>query len=92
MDLNKETIKKLQGLILFTAFVVVILVNYKSVFQVLKVGFNVIFPFILGAVLAFIINAPMQFFERHLFKNKKMQNKKAAQKISNRILFSTMHK
>lgn len=82
MDLNKETIKKLQGLILFTAFVVVILVNYKSVFQVLKVGFNVIFPFILGAVLAFIINAPMQFFERHLFKNKKMQNKKAAQKIA----------
>ena len=82
MDLNKETIKKLQGLILFTAFVVVVLVNYKSVFQVLKVGFNIIFPFILGAVLAFIINAPMQFFERHLFGNSKMKNKKAAQKIA----------
>ncbi|MDO5392766.1 MAG: AI-2E family transporter [Eubacteriales bacterium] len=82
MELNKETIKKLQGLILFTAFVVVLLVNYKSVFQVLKVGFNIIFPFILGAVLAFIINAPMQFFERHLFKNEKMTNKKAAQKIA----------
>lgn len=82
MELNKETIKKLQGLVLFTAFVVVILVNYKSVFQVLKVGFNIIFPFILGAVLAFIINAPMQFFERHLFKNEKMKNKKAAQKIA----------
>lgn len=82
MDLNKETIKKLQGLILFTALVVVILVNYKSVFQVLKVGFNIIFPFILGAVLAFIINAPMQFFERHLFKNEKMKNKKAVQKIA----------
>lgn len=82
MELNKETIKKLQGLILFTALVVVVLVNYKSVFQVLKVGFNIIFPFILGAVLAFIINAPMQFFERHLFKNEKMKNKKAAQKIA----------
>lgn len=82
MDLNKETIKKLQGLILFTAFVVVVLVNYKSVFQVLKVGFNIIFPFILGAILAFIINAPMQFFERHLFGNSKMKNKKAAQKIA----------
>lgn len=82
MDLNKETIKKLQGLILFTAFVVVVLVNYKSVFQVFKVGFNIIFPFILGAVLAFIINAPMQFFERHLFGNSKMKNKKAAQKIA----------
>ena len=82
MELNKETIKKLQGLVLFTAFVVVILVNYKSVFQVLKVGFNIIFPFILGAVLAFIINAPMQFFERNLFKNEKMKNKKAAQKIA----------
>lgn len=82
MELNKETIKKLQGLILFTALLVVIFVNYKSVFQVLKVGFNITFPFILGAVLAFIINAPMQFFERHLFGNSKMKNKKAAQKIA----------
>lgn len=82
MELNKETIKKLQGLILFTAFVVVILVNYNSVFEVLKVGFNIIFPFILGAILAFVINAPMQFFERHLFENKKMKHKKAAQKIA----------
>lgn len=82
MELNKETIKKLQGLILFTALLVVIFVNYKSVFQVLKVGFNITFPFILGAVLAFIINAPMHFFERHLFGNSKMKNKKAAQKIA----------
>lgn len=82
MELNKETMKKIRSLILFTALLVVALVNYKAVFGVIKVGFNIIFPFVLGGAMAFVINAPMQFFERHLFHNEKMKNKKIAQKLA----------
>lgn len=82
MELNKETMKKIRSLIVFTALLVVALVNYKAVFGVIKVGFNIIFPFVLGGAMAFVINAPMQFFERHLFHNEKMKNKKIAQKLA----------
>ena len=76
MELNKETLKKLRGLILFTALLVVVLVNYKAAFRLIGLGFNILFPFILGGGMAFIINAPMQFFERHLFGNKRVKDKK----------------
>lgn len=82
MELNKETMKKIRSLILFTALLVVALVNYRPVFGVIKVGFNIIFPFVLGGAMAFVINAPMQFFERHLFQNERMKNKKLAQKLA----------
>lgn len=82
MELNKETMKKIRSLILFTALLVVALVNYRAVFGMIKVGFNIIFPFVLGGAMAFVINAPMQFFERHLFHNEKMKNKKIAQKLA----------
>lgn len=82
MELNKETMKKIRSLILFTALLVVALVKIRAVFDVIKVGFNIIFPFVLGGAMAFVINAPMQFFERHLFHNEKMKNKKLAQKLA----------
>lgn len=74
--------KKIRSLILFTALLVVALVNYRPVFGVIKVGFNIVFPFVLGGAMAFVINAPMQFFERHLFQNERMKNKKLAQKLA----------
>lgn len=82
MELNKETMKKIRSLIVFTALLVVALVKIRAVFDVIKVGFNIIFPFVLGGAMAFVINAPMQFFERHLFHNEKMKNKKLAQKLA----------
>lgn len=82
MELNKETMKKIRSLILFTALLVVVFVNYRAAFGVIKVGFNIIFPFVLGGAMAFIINAPLQFFERHLFKNNKLKNNKIAQRVA----------
>ncbi len=89
MELNRETLKKLRGLILFTALLVVVLVNYKAAFQVIGLGFNILFPFILGGGMAFIINAPMQFFERHLFGSQKMKDKKWARKLARPISLLT---
>lgn len=82
MELNKETMKKLRELIIFTAFVIVVLVKIRSVLELLKLGINIIFPFILGGAMAFVINAPTQFFERHIFGHSKIKDKPVAKKLA----------
>ncbi len=67
MDLNKETLKKIRGLILFTIFVLVALWNFELVFDGIRFLWGVIFPFVLGGVIAFIANIPMTFLEGKLF-------------------------
>lgn len=66
MELNSETMKKLRGLIVFTVAAVVIGVNYRRVLAIIGIGFHMVFPFILGAAIAFILNVPMRFIEGHL--------------------------
>ncbi len=66
MELNRDTIKKIRGLILFTVVVVVAGVNYRRLFDVAAALFHITWPFILGAAIAFILNVPMRNIERHL--------------------------
>ncbi len=82
MELSKDTIRKLRWLIVFTALVVVAFINYKRVFQALLFCWNIIFPFVLGGAMAFIIHAPMQFFERNLFTKRKYADKPWAVKLA----------
>ena len=73
MDLNKETMKKIRGLILFTIFVLVALWNYKMLLSAAKFLGGVILPFAVGGAIAFIINVPMSFIERKLFAKGKCE-------------------
>lgn len=82
MDLTKENIRKLRELILFTAVVIVCLWKYETTFEIISFVWNVIFPFILGGAIAFILNVPMCFLQRHLFPEEKLQEKKGVQKIA----------
>ena len=66
MELNQDTIKKLRGLILFTVIVVVAGINYTRLLDVAAALFNMAWPFILGAAIAFFLNVPMRNIERHL--------------------------
>lgn len=43
---------------------------------------RILFPFILGAAIAFVLNVPMSFFEEHLFAQKRIKGRKAAEKLS----------
>lgn len=71
MELNQENIKKLRGLILFTVVMVVAGVNYRMLLGLAVSLYHVASPFILGGVIAFILNVPMRNIERHLhFKGK----------------------
>lgn len=45
--------------------------HYSIVLGALGSFFSLIFPFILGGAIAFIINVPMRGIEKHLFPNKK---------------------
>ena len=66
MELNSENMKKLRGLILFTVVAVVVGVNYMGVIRVLGILFNMIYPFILGGAIAFVLNVPMRLLERYV--------------------------
>lgn len=67
MDLSKENIKKIRGLIIFTALIVLCLWEYDKVLDIMGFVFHIIFPFVLGGAIAFVLNVPMNFVERHLF-------------------------
>ena len=70
MDLNKENMKKIRGLILFTILVLVALWNYRLLFSGVKFLGNVVFPFALGGAIAFVLNVPMRFIEEKLKQRK----------------------
>lgn len=81
MDLNKETIRKIKELIVFTAVVVVCLWKYEMVFSLLRYVLNLLLPFIIGGAIAFVLNVPMNFFQRHLFPKEKTSNNKILKKL-----------
>lgn len=63
MELNQDTVKKLRGLIVFTVIAAVAGVNYRSLLGVAATLLGMIFPFLLGAAIAFILNVPMRWIE-----------------------------
>ena len=87
MDLNKDNIKKIRGLIVFTILVLVALWNYELLLVGIKFLGNVIFPFALGGAIAFVLNVPMNFIERKLFKETKVDQKKMGRKLSRPVSF-----
>ncbi len=82
MNLDRDNLKKIRGLILFTLSVLVALWNYELVIDGIKFVWGVVFPFVLGGVIAFIVNIPMRFFEDKLFQKPKAKKKKWAEKLA----------
>ena len=81
MSLNNESIKKIRGLILFTALIVIGLWKYEIILDAVAFLFNIMFPFILGGAIAFILNVPMNFIERVLFSNRAVKDNKVIKKV-----------
>ena len=82
MNLNKENMRKLRELILFTIIILIALWNYKILFDWIGAAFRSILPFILGGGIAFILNIPMSFLEEKIFQNRHLKEKKIAQRLS----------
>lgn len=73
MEFNDSTIKKLRWLIVFTVIAVVAGINYRSLFALIVRAVGILTPFLLGGVMAFILNVPMRAIERILPMKKESQ-------------------
>lgn len=82
MELNKQTLKKMRGLIVFTVVLLIALWKYTVVLGMLSFLLGIIFPFLLGGAIAFIMNVPMHFLEEKLFGSSKRKQKKLAQNLA----------
>ena len=66
MELDKNTMRKLRQLILFAILAAAVVMKYEKVLEILGRGVGLIFPFLMGAAIAFILNVPMRGMERHI--------------------------
>lgn len=80
MNLNKETMRKLKELIVFTIVLLIALWKYTVVLGVFRFLLGIVFPFLLGGAIAFGLNVPMSFFERKIFGNEKVVKIKKIQR------------
>lgn len=74
MNLNKKNIRKIRGLILFMGAVILALLKFDLLWAAAVFVVGILKPFILGGMIAFVINIPMRFFETKLFGDDKIKN------------------
>ena len=89
--MRKETVKQIRGLIVFTALLIVCLWKYDVVMDAFRFVLNILYPFLLGGAIAFVLSVPMNFMERKLFTERKLPEKykrKYARGISLLIVLS----
>lgn len=67
MDLNKNNVKKIIGIITFTLVLLALLMNMGAVKSYMMFLWGIVFPFIMGGMIAFILNIPMTAIEKKLF-------------------------
>lgn len=82
MNLSWKNIKKICGIILFTVILIAGAVHFEELFDGIQFIWGIVFTFVLGGVIAFILNIPMRAIERTLFKNKNGKRKKYARPLS----------
>ena len=75
MDLNKNNIKKILGIITFAILLFVGIQNINAIWRFLSSLIGLIFPFLLGGGIAFILNVPMRSIEKLLFSKSKAEKK-----------------
>lgn len=59
------------------ALILIVVIYLKDVLQLFNVGWKLIFPFILGGCIAFILSVPMSFIENFIKKIPKIKDKAA---------------
>ncbi|WP_075717702.1 AI-2E family transporter [Roseburia sp. 499] len=84
MDLNKNNVKKILGIITFTLILMAVLLNFSAVGNYLMFLWGIVLPFVVGGAIAFILNIPMSAIEKQF---QKIQIKtKRGEKIRNRVV------
>lgn len=69
--MEKNIIREIKKLIVFTAVIFLCIWKYEVVFQIIHWGMDVIMPFLIGGAIAFIIGIPANYIEKRLLRKKK---------------------
>lgn len=85
LKISKETMKKILLLITFAVLLYVCARNIHVVLECIGVVWGLFFPFILGGAIAFVLNVPMKFIERHLFEKAQKKGNKFAIRMGRSI-------
>lgn len=80
--MDKKQMKNIMLLILFTVMLYVGLQNIDVVLGVLGTMIGLVFPFILGGGIAFVLNVPMSFLERNIFGRGRLKDSRRAAKAA----------
>lgn len=75
MKLDRSTVLKITGILTFCILLYCALQNTAAVKGGISTVMSYLNPFIVGGAIAFIINVPMRFIERHLFPKAKKLDK-----------------
>lgn len=75
MKFDKSTVLKITGILTFCILLYCALQNTAAVKGGIGTVMSYLNPFIVGGAIAFIINVPMRFIERHLFPKAKKLDK-----------------
>ena len=66
MELNRETMKRIMLLVLYTIVLLGVALRFEKVLDFLGWVFRLLVPFLAGAAIAFILNVPMRRIEKLL--------------------------
>lgn len=68
MERTKPTLRHAIAIIIFTILLIWIVFNFERVTLIYRGFITLLGPFLAGTILAFILNLPMSFIERNIFK------------------------
>lgn len=74
MELTKQTKKHIMQILAFAILLYCAIEHFDVVIYAVRFVLGIMMPFLVGGVIAFILNVPMKQIEKHLFiKNKKIE-------------------
>lgn len=82
MELNRECVREIKRLIVFTAVLFLCLWKHQVVFALVGGVFHVIFPFVLGGAIAFVLGVPMSYIEERLFPEYKKKTSRMIDRLA----------
>lgn len=73
--MSQDTYRKIRNLIITAGIVLLIVLRIDTAVSGVAYALGILYPFLIGFCIAFVMNIPMSFFERKLFLGKKIGNK-----------------
>ena len=87
MEFNRKNMQQLMILITFGIVLFLGLQNLPLLIGVVQTAFRFLLPFLIGCMVAFIINVPMRAIERTLFTQKVQQKYAVLENFIGRLVY-----